>query len=1826
MERTSASGDSVQSQPVQLPQNPAERADAPIAATKVMSHSLRRYLDLKRLEKFDLPHHPLYDNPASDHRISVVQFFNSLFTEIEQIDFDNNVKECGTWSPKDGNVMMPPFGAVGNSQAIPVPVSVKKRILTINQERWLARTSAHSDAHVKFSELAHLLAREHSRNEFVYTPSVFDAVELLTWDQADLLKALGESEHAGKIHSVEMSIFQMFHEMPKVAGHDFLQDRVFHVLVVTTQSNHNESSSELARSSTVQLPIDYDTFNDSIIGQRSYVKKTGSSRNYQIPQGHENPGSKPSDAQRSHQGKKLTEGKYVSLERLEAASASPAPATGDSNNHRWDMMTLSTAGGLTRIAPKSVQEKETLMAVAKDTPQLLVGQLGSGDDSAMQNYGQAPGYQQPASAAGFAGQQSGPPPVPPPPPGYGASQGYQSVPPQAHSPWTTPTPTPTQAPNPWNQSQPQTMAGYNPVTYGMMPGGQRQSYIQQQDVPPPPPPKPYGLAAAVQQQQQSWSQQPQQNTSFTPQAQQGGYPTQGTPQHTYPYVPPPLPHTGRPSSMYGTTQSGSTPNTPSVGFQAQANHIPNEQPPAYIPPTVHGHDYRASNANSTNSIHAPLQHAPTWQQGQHVPPQNETQSTYMRPTVDPNTYTQGNQTTQPTYQTGQPPPLPPRTGQQTGQAQQHQQQQFHHYTQHAHAQYPPPQTHTPPPPQQSQLQQASTHFPLQQHGYTQQPPQHYGQTPYEQQAKSPSQPAQPPSQWQPPPLPGPEYNHHAAQVPYENAQATQQLQNPVSEPQYPNATKPATQESNSLHQSHPAPSNPYEVRPTSQPVSPMSSRASLSVAPGHQPSYNRTDSISSIALNNFYAQRVNDRTSSPKPSSQKIPTPPPPRDDKSKFSALAVGGPSDWEHLGGGEEIDDEALFCAKPESRNTEVAQPDSVELPAHVPSPPSTHGFPSPAVYPAHPDSSESAETYMPTPPTTVAKPSERRSPRPAQDDFVVEDAIVAPLRTTPKPVERTHSPRNRFDRESQPSPVSIQQPWTAPVSTQSHSRAADVSKPISPVITAELKAKDEIIDQLRTELQQEIERHRTTSELFKADREKFESETKIAKNHAASERDVLLAQIENMRLTADQATTNSEAAAREKGLTIDRLKEDMEGKEHNLEERDRTIVELRRQLEVEKAKEPPKPTAADLIPDLDPWYAGSLERYIAMLRSEAMEPEVEEKIKIFKAFMKAESTVRGIEFFDAPPQASVEEPVASAEPEQISGSNTTASSARPDLKVQVPPDVASEDDYQYSPGGRPIIARVPTFPIMESMQVQPQTAPSVQSTTILTPTSSVDDDTNKTPIQSRPEEQLQSQYKAYVPPSRQPEEPLSLRHRKTMSFLNTASGVSSPSPNKGHDEIFFGAGQPNPQAPVSSARQHEADSIPPPLGPFSHSSKSVPLPHEGNPNESLALLLPRHLQGKASHHIEELRAKLSNVGNQSLKMEELSVAWEDSASLTRRKNDEARRKRQEENEEHNDELFNNDEISYAEMKQLEEEFKQKEVELKAQEVQGEYRSYMDAVFNPVYSGLQAEIKELMDLYAEVEHLLQVSVSGTKSLESGDPPSTEDCLELLENIHKQVEKRHEGVVRIVAERDRVYKKTEIQPLYAAGKISAMKDLERHFESAEKQAALNSKRDKARRIGQLVSSVEDVVVTALSTERKEMDQILAAIRLLDDGAGDGDILSRAHSTINGLKHSSKALLSLFNDLEIELNNTVVDAEIAQAESEKADAARLEELRAEKKEGEKKLVEEFTRRVHVLESDDEAIKELVERKMGKDNGSGDVEKEQRLRAALEEAKRRNGHV
>jgi hypothetical protein len=120
--------------------------------------------------------------------------------------------------------------------------------------------------------------------------------------------------------------------------------------------------------------------------------------------------------------------------------------------------------------------------------------------------------------------------------------------------------------------------------------------------------------------------------------------------------------------------------------------------------------------------------------------------------------------------------------------------------------------------------------------------------------------------------------------------------------------------------------------------------------------------------------------------------------------------------------------------------------------------------------------------------------------------------------------------------------------------------------------------------------------------------------------------------------------------------------------------------------------------------------------------------------------------------------------------------------------------------------------------------------------------------------------------------------------------------------------------------------------------------------------------------------------------------------------------------------------------------------------------------------------------------------------------------------------------------------------------------------------------------------------------------------------------LKRASETLNLLYESSKSLLTIFNRLEIDLNTAEVEADIAQARVDGAPESKVEELQSGMNARETELKEEFARRIGVLEQDREESERLIQDKDGKVETSDEQEKERRLKAALEEAKRRNGHA
>ncbi|OCL08953.1 hypothetical protein AOQ84DRAFT_388501 [Glonium stellatum] len=1209
---------------------------------------------------------------------------------------------------------------------------------------------------------------------------------------------------------------------------------------------------------------------------------------------------------------------------------------------------------------------------------------------------------------------------------------------------------------------------------------------------------------------------------------------------------------------------------------------------------------------------------------------------------------------------------------------------------------------------------------------------------------------------------------------------------PIQAPKPVHGQLQATQQLFNAHTEQQSPTVPQ-----SQPVSPIQQRHSMSFSPGiASHGLGRTSSVSSVAMGRVPA--LSAKSSTPV---RKSPSPPPVTSVGA--SVLGLGGPSDWEHFGSAEdEIDDTEVFGAKSDSggRAPSPQQLDSVELPTQ-PSPPLA----------ASSSAVSLPEEDWPTPPA----PAPLNINRPASG---FQHGVSSQDRYAPTPPPKApeiplpHGPdMHEAPVEKSPDTTRWQQQWPSSQETQGHQYVKD-EVAIPPATTQALvqavhavepsSAQDFVMDDGGwvppiqqsggPKAHQEIPAQRQPSPpavnnfvmndggWTQASQSVVCHEVQGEPSHPKKEQTTTDFVMDDGGWKLGQSSAGAKVQAQDTQRNAHSRSPQSTGSfaVHDGDWTPQTEATTANKAEVQeppKKVEPPQPQ--DLIPGVDPWYASSLERYIAMLRQEAAAAAIEDKIKIFTDFLAAESQTRGIEYHRSAPAPieqpkiptesvavqTVQEPPAPAPaPAPIAPRETPQ---RPEMTVPIPSSsfIMETGPQEYSPGGRPILTRRPTLkseqsidasaghsftmssgpeeitpvkethrygppsPIKTSMEPAPLrmespanaaykpypgavvgggSEPSIQSTTILTPTSSTSDEFSRA-LQSpdppipvpAPAEQPQPLYKPYTPgeatitsTSTTMEHRQSLSHKQSLSFSVAPLQVSGK-----RDEIFFSEPE-RPQAntgsrpTTSNAITSPVEDIATPINVTRTSSSARASVSGPDPIEILSNLLPSHVStGPQPPHarLSAIQNAASAVPADFSYITTFTRTWETEAAARRSKLDAARRARQEESEARTDELFNDNEISYADIGALEDEFKVSEAKKKAQEDRDEYRAYVEAVFDPVYDKLQGEIKGLMELFVECEALVKSSVSGKAALDllslpsptspttsttnpQPPPPTTLQAMDALRQLHDLIEQRHERVVQAVADRDRRYKRTEIQPLYAAGNIAKMKSVERHFDNAERQAALRARGDRADRFAHLLHAFEDATVRAVADDQGYRDAVVGALERVGVGVGapaegsgvaerQREVVARAGEVLRALARSSTLLMTLFNGVEVQLNDAVFEAEIAQARAKGAKADQIAELEVEMKDGTLRLQDELKQRLQVLEDGLREAEELVERCGGKEKavtvvgagagagagtgagagggtgtgiGAGGEEagRQARMKAALEEAKRRNGQV
>ncbi|KAI4724232.1 hypothetical protein E4T49_08023 [Aureobasidium sp. EXF-10728] len=284
------------------------------------SQSYGQLVRLRALTPSQLPAHPdLAALQAGAPALPDLEIFiTSILTEASTFMTDylpNN------FAIKDRSKKSPP--AKATIQLLAHEISAHQLGPNAHDEAWFARTSLHENKKelgtANWDEFEAGILDDHSLHESQYTPDVFDAHKVLSWDP----KLAEKQAKVGNWVKVGLNIFEMGHHIPPP-----LDNRAFPVLVVTARSAGPKDPSFLV----VQIPVDitkldkamYSTQKNKLAGDTAEKKKP------------------------------VTLGQYVSIERCTMV---------EDINVKWQMATASDAKG---NLPMWAQKMGIPAAIIKD--------------------------------------------------------------------------------------------------------------------------------------------------------------------------------------------------------------------------------------------------------------------------------------------------------------------------------------------------------------------------------------------------------------------------------------------------------------------------------------------------------------------------------------------------------------------------------------------------------------------------------------------------------------------------------------------------------------------------------------------------------------------------------------------------------------------------------------------------------------------------------------------------------------------------------------------------------------------------------------------------------------------------------------------------------------------------------------------------------------------------------------------------------------------------------------------------------------------------------------------------------------------------------------------------------------------------------------------------------------------------------------------------------------------------------------------------------------------------------------------------------------------
>ena len=417
-----------------------------------------------------------------------------------------------------------------------------------------------------------------------------------------------------------------------------------------------------------------------------------------------------------------------------------------------------------------------------------------------------------------------------------------------------------------------------------------------------------------------------------------------------------------------------------------------------------------------------------------------------------------------------------------------------------------------------------------------------------------------------------------------------------------------------------------------------------------------------------------------------------------------------------------------------------------------------------------------------------------------------------------------------------------------------------------------------------------------------------------------------------------------------------------------------------------------------------------------------------------------------------------------------------------------------------------------------------------------------------------------------------------------------------------------------------------------------------------DPLVLVLPEsEATVPESARLADLKNVLEAVPDDFSFIHQSVVAWDAKAKKQREENDRQRHARQVESEQRIDSLFDDHEIGYGDISELEAEFKQSEADRRADEDRSEYQTFVADVFNVVWTRLHFELDQLIPHYEQYSMLMNDTLAGKDMFEgSKDGLPLAPTMSAFLGLHQKLEIRHQKAFEAVLERDRRLKKTEISPWYTLSEIAKVKQIEKQFEDAEKKAIIEYCQQRDTRANRLMDVLDQNTLRGVGANQDYMEAIMKAVRRIASGRAFASVpgsnepiagleeVKKAKAVTAFLATSSEQIVQTFHVADMLLNSADYEVSVAKAKVAKADQTTLAKLKEERMKEDQKLMRDLEHRLALIREDsrrtnDEIVKLMLF--LGVQNGRADnspvrtdpadAGHQTRIEKALEEAKKRN---